>query len=139
MSVRKQNLETIAPILATFSIHQTDGVDDLQDSDIGSAVEVTGDFEVGPATDGSAVMGKLIALTLTDADTGKRNATVQIGGVMSLPISTTYPEVGDRIVGGVGGTVKKAPALTDYDPAGGNLARGVVLAVNGTSSCTMYL
>jgi hypothetical protein len=137
--VRNQNLETIAAIYATFSIHQTSGVDDLADADIGSAVKLTGNFEVGPADDNSALLGKLITLTLTDADTGKRSATVQIGGVMSLPITTSYPAVGDRVVGGTGGTVKKAPALGGSDPAGGNIARGTVLAVNGTSSCTIFL
>lgn len=139
MSVRNQNLETIAAVYATFSIHQTGGVDDITDSDIGKTAMLTGDFEVGPATDGSAVIGKIIALTLTDADVGKRTVTVQIGGVMSLPITTSYPSVGDRVVGGADGTVKKAPALTSDDPAGGNIARGTVLAVEGTSNCTIYM
>jgi len=139
MTVREQNLETLAPLFATFAIHQTGGVDDLADEDIGNAVTLTGDFEVGPCNDNSLVAGKLIALTLSDIDTGKRLATVQIGGVMSLPITTSYPAVGDRVVGGADGTVKKAPALTGYDPAGGNIARGVVLEVKGTSSCTLYL
>ncbi|MBU1317583.1 MAG: hypothetical protein KKG33_05455 [candidate division Zixibacteria bacterium] len=139
MSVRNQNLETIAAVYATFGIHQTGGLDDLADADIGSAVKLTGNFEVGPADDNSTVLGKIVALTLTDADVGKRNATVQIGGVVSLPITTTYPAVGDRVVGGTGGTVKKAPALGGSDPAGGNIARGTVLAVSGTASCTIFL
>ncbi len=139
MSVREQNLETVAPVFATFSIHQTGGEDDLADSDIGSAVTLTGDFEIGPATNGSIVLGKLIALSLSDIDTGRRVATVQIGGVITLPITTTYPMVGDRIVGGASGTVKQAPALASNDPAGGNIARGTVLEVNGTSSCTVYM
>jgi predicted RecA/RadA family phage recombinase len=139
MSVREQNLETVAPVFATFSIHQTGGEDDLADADIGNAVTLTGDFEIGPATNGSIVLGKLIALSLSDIDTGRRAATVQIGGVMTLPITTTYPTVGDRIVGGASGTVKQAPALASNDPAGGNIARGTVLEVNGTSSCTVYM
>ncbi|NIP42221.1 MAG: hypothetical protein GWN61_07805 [candidate division Zixibacteria bacterium] len=139
MSVREQNLETVAPVFATFSIHQTGGVDDLADEDIGSTVSLTGNFEIGPASDESVVLGKLIALSLSDIDTGERVATVQIGGVMTLPITTTYPTIGDRIVGGVSGTVKQAPALTSDDPAGGNIARGTVLEVNGTSSCTVYM
>jgi hypothetical protein len=48
MTIREQNLETIAPVLATFSISQTGGVDDLKDADIGKAVTITGDAEVGP-------------------------------------------------------------------------------------------
>ncbi len=139
MSVRNQNLETIAAVYATFGIHQTGGIDDITDSDIGKAAMLTGDFEVGPTTDGSAVIGKIIALTLTDADVGKRTVTVQIGGVMNLPITTSYPSVGDRVVAGANGTVKKAPALTSDDPAGGNIARGTVLAVEGTSNCTIYM
>ncbi|HER00515.1 MAG TPA: hypothetical protein ENO22_14355 [candidate division Zixibacteria bacterium] len=139
MSVREQNLETVAPVFATFSIHQTAGEDDLADEDIGCAVSLTGDFEVGPASDESVVLGKLTALSLSDIDSGRRMATVQIGGVMTLPITTTYPTVADRIVGGVSGAVKQAPALTSDDPAGGNIARGIVLEVNGTSSCTVYM
>jgi hypothetical protein len=29
--------------------------------------------------------------------------------------------------------------LTGYDPDGGNVARGTVIAVNGTSECTLIL
>ena len=139
MSIREQNLETISPILATFKISQTGGIDDLKDVDIGKAVTLTGDYEVGPCGDGTIVLGKLIALTLTDSDNGERLATVQIGGICTLPTTSTYPVVGDRLVGGAGGTVKQAPVLTGYDPAGGNIARGTVLEVNGTSDCTILL
>jgi hypothetical protein len=139
MGIRDQNLEATGAVFATFSIHQTGGVDDLKDSDIGKAVRVTGNNEVGPATDGLVFLGKLVDLTLTDADNGKRVATVQISGVMTVPITTTYPQVGNRVVGGASGTVKQAPVLTGYDPAGGNIARGTVIAVNGTTDCTLIL
>lgn len=139
MSVREQNLETVSPVFATFAIHQTAGSNDLSDADIGSAVSLSGDFEVGPSTNGSQLLGKLIALTLSDSDGGNRVATVQIGGIMSLPITTTYPQVGNAVVGGASGTVKQAPALGSNDPAGGNIARGTVLEVNGSSSCTIYM
>ena len=139
MGIRDQNLESTGAIFATFSIKQTAGVDDLKDSDIGKAVKITGNNQVGPTTDGSVFLGKLVDLTLTDAEAGKRVATVQISGVMTVPITTTNPQVGDRVVGGAGGTVKQAPALTGYDPAGGNIARGTVIAVNGTSECTLIL
>lgn len=139
MSVRDQNLETIAPVMASFKIHQTAGVDDLKDQQIGQPVMLTGNNEVGPVTAGGQVLGKLISLTLTDADTGKRWAAVQIGGVCKFAISATNPVVGNRIVGGTSGTVKQAPALTGNDPAGGNTARGTVIAVNGTSDCTVFL
>jgi hypothetical protein len=139
MGTREQDLEGIGAVYATFSIHQTSGADDLKDGDVGKAVMLAGDFEIGPTTDGSVVLGKLVDLSLTDADVGKRVATVQIGGVMILPTTSTYPEVGNRIVGGANGTVKKAPALTGYDPAGGNIARGTVISVNGTTECTLIL
>ena len=139
MSIREQNLETIAPVLASFKISQTGSVDDLKDADIGKAVTINGNYTVGPCISGAILAGKLIALTLTDADNGDRVATVQIGGICRLPISTTYPSVGNRVVGGGSGTVRQAPALAAYDPAGGNLARGTVLSVNGTTDCTILL
>lgn len=138
MSVRDLNQEAVAPVLATFEIHQTTGTDDLADADIGNAIALTGDNEVGPADAGDLVLGKLVALTLTDRDNGERLATVQVGGICRLPISTTYPVVGNRVVGGTGGTVKQAPAVAS-DPAGGNVAGGVVLEVNGTTDCVILL
>jgi hypothetical protein len=139
MGIRDQNLEATGAVFASFSVKQTGGVDDLKDADMGKAVTVSGNNQVGPAADGSVLLGKLIDLTLTDADSGKRVATVQVGGVMTVPITTTYPQVGDRVVGGANGTVKQAPALTDYDPAGGNVARGTVIAVSGSAECTLML
>lgn len=139
MTIRAQNLETIHPVYATFAVSRTGSVDDLKDAQIGCAVSLTGNYEVGPALSGTAILGKLTALTLTDADDGERLATVQIGGICSLPVSATVPSVGDRIVGGDGGTVRQAPALASNDPAGGNIARGTVLAVNGTASCTLII
>ena len=139
MTIRDQNLETVAPVMATFRIHQTAGVDDLKDQHLGQPVSLTGNNEIGPIAAGGQLLGKLISLTLTDADNGKRWATVQIGGVCKLAISATYPAVGNRVVGGSSGTVKQAPVLTGYDPAGGNVARGTVIAVNGTSDCTLVL
>jgi hypothetical protein len=139
MTIREQNLETVAPVLATFKISQTGGLDTLKDADVGCAVTLTGNYEIGPCTDGSVLLGKLVALTLTDADDGERLATVQIGGICRLPVSATLPAVGNRVVGAAAGTVKKAPALTGSDPAGGNLARGTVLQLVGTSHCTILL
>lgn len=139
MSIREQNLETVAPVMATFKIAQTAGVDDLKDADIGCAVSLTGNYEVGPCTDGSILLGKLIALTLTDSDNGERLATVQIGGICRLAVSATVPSVGNRVVGAADGAVRQAPALGGSDPAGGNIARGTVLEVNGTTDCTILL
>jgi len=139
MTVRAHNLETIQPVYATFSIHQTDSVDDLKDENIGEPVSLSGNYETGRTSAGSVLLGKLIALTLSDADDGDRLATVQIGGVCTLPVSATVPSVGNRVVGGTAGTIKQAPALTGNDPAGGNIARGTVIAVNGTTDCTLIL
>ncbi|RMG02567.1 MAG: hypothetical protein D6741_03535 [Planctomycetota bacterium] len=139
MSPRVQNLDSLAPVLATFAIHQTGGVDDLKDANLGQAVTLTGNNEIGPVNDGDQVLGKLIALTLTDNDDGERVATVQIGGICRLPVAATIPSVGNRVVGAANGAVKQAPALAANDPAGGNIARGTVLAVNGTTDCVILL
>ena len=139
MTIRAQNLETIHPVFATFAIHQTTGVDDLKDVNLGEPISLTGNYEAGRTSAGSILLGKLVALTLTDADGGKRLATVQIGGICTLAASATTPTVGNRVVGGTAGTVKQAPVLTGYDPAGGNTARATVIAVNGTTDCTMIL
>ena len=139
MGIRDQDLETTGAVYATFSIKQTAGMDDLKDQDLGKAVQITSGNTIGPATDGSMILGKLVDLSLTDADNGKRVATVQVKGIMTLPITTTYPVVGNRVVGGANGTVKQAPALTGYDPAGGNIARGTVIVVSGTTECTLIL
>ncbi len=139
MSVREQNLDSVAPVLATFAVSQTDNVDDLTDDDIGAAVTFSGNNEIGPIGNGDVLAGKLISLTLSDGDDGDRLATVQIGGVCRLAVSATVPSVGDRVVGGGSGTVKQAPVLTGNDPAGGNVARGTVLAVNGSTDCVLLL
>lgn len=139
MTIRDQNLETISPVLATFKVHQTTGTDDFKDINLGQPVMLTGNNEVGPISVGGQLLGKLIALSLTDADNGKRVATVQIGGVCRLAVSATVPAVGNRVIGGTTGTVKQATVLTGYDPAGGNIARGTVLEVNGTTDCVLLL
>ncbi|MFZ1685754.1 MAG: hypothetical protein WAU88_16700 [Candidatus Zixiibacteriota bacterium] len=139
MAIRDQNLDAVAPVLATFKIKQNTGVDELKDAQLGQPVMLTANNEVGLISAGGQLLGKLVALTLTDADNGKRLATVQIGGICRLAISATYPVVGNRVVGGTTGTIKQAPVLGGYDPAGGNVARGTVLEVNGTTDCVILL
>jgi len=139
MTVRDQNLETIGFQTATFKIHQTAGVDDLKDTDIGKAVSLTGNYEINFGTNGGMLLGKLIDLSLTDADNGKRVAAVQIGGICKLAAAATVPVVGNRVVVNGSGAVKQAPVLAGYDPAGGNVARGTVVSVNGTSDVTLIL
>jgi len=133
MAIREQNLETIAPVLVTFKIHQTSNSDDLMDTNIGQPVTLT-----GPIGAGDQLLGKLISLTLNDGDDGQRLASVQVGGICRLLTSSTYPSVGNRLVGGVSNTVKQATTVAS-DPAGGNIARGTVLAVNGTTDCVVLL
>ena len=58
---------------------------------------------------------------------------------MILPIAATYPVIGNRIAGAANGKIKQAPALAANDPAGGNIARGTVLSVNGTTDCALIL
>ena len=139
MTIRAQNLETIHPVFATFKIHQTAGVDDMKDANIGEPVSLTADYEVGRTSSGSILLGKLIALSLSDNDNGQRLATVQIGGICTLATSATTPVVGNRVVGGTAGTVRQAPALAGNDPAGGNVGRATVIAVNGSTDCTLIL
>ncbi len=138
MSVRNHNLETVAPVLAAFKISQTANVDNLKDTNIGEPVVLSGNSEVGPLASDGQLLGKLIALTLTDNDDGERVATVQVGGICRLAIAATYPVVGNKVVGGGSGTIKQAPTVAS-DPAGGNVARGTVLDVNGTTDCIILL
>lgn len=139
MTVRDQNLSTVGFLTATFKIHQTTSVDDLKDADIGKAVSLTGNYEIGFGANGAMLLGKLIDLSLTDADNGKRVATVQIGGICNLVSAATTPVVGNRVVVNGAGAVKQAPVLAAYDPAGGNVARGTVVSVNGSTDVTLIL
>ncbi len=139
MATREHDLESIGGVYATFKIHQTAGIDDLQDDDIGKAVTIVGGYEVGLGSSGDILLGKLIDLSLSDADNGKRVATVQIAGIMTLPAAATVPAVGNRVVVNGSGAVRQAPALTGNDPAGGNVARGTVIKVNGTTDVTLIL
>jgi hypothetical protein len=139
MPIRDHNLDSIGELYATFKVKQTAGVDDLNDSHIGRAVTLTGSNEVGPGVDNAVLIGKLIDLTHEDRDTGRRLATVQIAGVCRLPVGAPFPSVGERVVCAANATVKQAPGLTGNDPAGGNTARGTVLAVNGTTDCIILL
>jgi hypothetical protein len=139
MAIRDHNLDSIGALTATFKIHQTAGNDDLKDSDIGKAVALTGNYEIGFGNTGDPLIGKLIDLSLTDADKGRRVATVQIAGTMTLPTVATIPALGNRVVVNGAGAVRQAPVLSAYDPAGGNVARGTVINVNGTTDVTLIL
>jgi predicted RecA/RadA family phage recombinase len=139
MTVREQNLEIAGAVFATFKVHQTTGSDDLTDAEIDKAVTILGNYEVGLGSNGDVLLGKLVDLSLTDADEGNRVATVQIAGIMTLPAAATVPAVGNGVVVNGSGSIKQAPALGGNDPAGGNVARGTVIDVNGTSEVTLIL
>ena len=139
MTVRDQNLQTTGYLAATFKIHQTTGIDDLKEADIGKSVSLSGNNEISLGANNGSLLGKLIDLSLTDADNGKRVATVQIGGICTLAAAATTPAIGNRVVVNGAGAVKQAPVLTGYDPAGGNLARGTVISVNGSTDVTLIL
>src|SRR5512138_3380557 len=73
MTIRDHNLDSVAPIMATFKIKQTTpGTDDLKDANLGQAVKLTASNEIGPIGPGDQLLGKLIALTLRDGDDGSR-------------------------------------------------------------------
>ncbi|MEE9552949.1 MAG: hypothetical protein V3W18_01530, partial [candidate division Zixibacteria bacterium] len=68
MTVRVQDLQTVGFQTATFKVHQTTGSDDLVDADIGKALTILDDYEVGPGADGDVLIGQLISLSLTAAE-----------------------------------------------------------------------
>lgn len=138
MAIREHNLETTGAVYISFKVHQTAGENDLNDSDVGKAVTLADNYEINLGTDGDLLLGKLIDLSLTDADSS-RVATVQVAGVMTLAAATTVPSLGNQVVVDGNGSAKQAPALAGYDPAGGNIARGTVIDVNGTSEVTLIL
>lgn len=137
MGIRDPSLEATGAMFATFSIGQTpEGIDKLKDADIGKAVRLTGNNQVGPTMDRSVVLGKLVDLTLTDKDNGKRVATIQIAGIVPLPLADgpayAVPQVNEQVVGADRGYVCRPPCLL-------STARGTVISVNGKTECTLIL
>lgn len=144
-------LEGTGIVLVTFTIQADDycerrpGVftpaissDKLKDANIGEPVMLTDSGEVGPIGAGDQLLGKLISLTLKDCDDGDRLATVQVGGICRLAIGNPYPEIGNRVVGCgyISRSVSQAPMAA---ASGGDIARGTVLEVNGTTDCVILL
>ncbi len=121
----------IGALYATFAVHETTpGTYDLDVDDVGKAVALEGNYEVGFGSDGGRVLGRLehVAGGL---------ATVQISGVARFSINSgkTAPTVGDALVLDGAGEVYQAPAVdgASGDPAGGNIARGVALSVDANA------
>ncbi len=133
MTARERNFEAIAPVLATFKIHQTNGKDDLTDDNIGEPVMLTGSLEVGPTAPLSKVLGRLVAIP-TPCDDGPTLATVQIGGICTLPARRPLPGIGDPVIGGGPGCVTAGLPVYDLSPRqhlpyGFANARGIVIEV----------
>ena len=125
----------IGALYATCDVHQTAGNYDLVADDVGKAVSLSGSNEVDLGSDGGVLLGRLETV-------GNGLATVQVSGVVRLEVNTgqTAPAVGDRVVVDGAGKVYQAPALAADDPAGGNVARGTVLAVDDVNhTCDLLL
>lgn len=126
----------IGALYATFSIHKTGSEYDLDESNIGDAVALSGTNEINHGTDGAQLLGRLEHVS-------GELATVQIRGVVRFTLATgkTAPNVGNGVVVNGAGRVYQSPAVPggSGDPAGGNIVRGTTIAVNGTSNCDVLL
>lgn len=125
----------LGALYATFNIDKTGAYYDLDSEDIGDAVALSNQYEVDHGSNGSQVLGRL-----EHVDNGL--ATVQIAGVARFDIDTgkTAPVQRNAVVLNGSGKVYQAPVLTGYDPAGGNVARGIVLSVDSTNhTCDVLL
>lgn len=127
----------IGSLYGTFNIHLTGSDYDLTTGDVGKAVSLSGNNEISNGSDGNQLLGRLehVAGGL---------ATIQIGGIARFDINTskTAPNVGNRVVIDGAGKVYQAPAVAGGvgDPAGGNIARGTVIAVDSTNdTCDVIL
>lgn len=127
----------IGALYATFAISKTADEYDLTADNEGDAVAVTDANECGPGSDGSRLLGRLEHVT-------GGLAVVQIGGVARFAVNgaKTAPGIGDGVVIDGAGKVYQAPevAAAEGDPAGGNVARGLVLWLDSTSAhCDVLL
>ncbi|MFH1743023.1 MAG: hypothetical protein ABIH23_28795 [bacterium] len=127
----------LGALYATFEIDTTASEYDLTSDNIGDAVSLSGNNEVDHGTDGGELLGRL-----EHVDAGL--ATVQIAGVARFNINTgeDAPGLGDGVVVDGAGKVYQAPAIDGAtgDPAGGNIARGTVIAVDSTNhTCDIIL
>ena len=127
----------LGALYATFDIDTTDNKYDLTASNIGDAVSLSGNNEVDHGSDGGELLGRL-----EHVDNGL--ATVQIAGVARFDINTgeDSPQLGNGVVVDGAGKVYQAPAIAGAtgDPAGGNIARGTVIAVDSTNhTCDIIL
>ncbi len=118
----------IGALYGSFNVELSEGEPTLTSDDVGKAVVIADDNTVGLGADGGKLLGRLEAIE-------GELATVQIAGVVRLALAAgeTAPSVGDAVVVDGAGAVYQAPALAGNDPAGGNVARGIALAVDSTA------
>ncbi|MBE7560543.1 hypothetical protein HS125_17005 [bacterium] len=118
----------IGALYGSFNVELSEGEPTLTTSDVGKAVVLSDDNTIGIGSDGDRLLGRLEAIE-------DELATVQVAGVVRLSLAEgkTAPDVGDGVVVDGAGAAYQAPALGGNDPAGGNVARGVTLAVDATA------
>lgn len=115
----------IGALYGTFTIDVTGEDYDLDSDDVGKAVALSGNNEVDFGADGGRLLGRL-----EHVQDGV--ATVQVAGVVRLPVTDTVPSVGDSVVVNGSGSVKKTGVSEE--------GRGVVISVDSENSkCDVLL
>lgn len=131
----------VGALYGTFDIHMTGSDYDLTDGDIGKAVAITGNNEAGFGSDGGILLGRLEHVFAGVA-------TVQIAGVVRLPVAATAPSAGESVVVDGEGAIKQSPGLSldlggtgvsEIFAAGAPGARGIVLAVDSAGGAADVL
>jgi len=127
----------LGALYGTFEIDTTAGEYDLSASNIGDAVALSGNNEVDHGSDGGKLLGRLEHVS---GDL----ATVQVAGIARFDINTTKdaPQPGNGVVVDGAGKVYQAPVIAEGSdvPAGGNVARGTVIAIDSTNhTCDVLL
>lgn len=129
--VRVVDNNGIGALYATFDITKTGEDLDVTIDNVGDAVALGGANAVNHGVDNGKLLGRLEHVS-------GEQATVQISGIARLPRDTgqAAPFVGNAVVVNGAGKVYRAPAIdpANGDPAGGNIARGTVLAVDFTNN-----
>lgn len=119
----------IGALYAPFNIKLVGGEPQLTEADIGKAVSLTSDYEVGLGSAGGKLLGRL-----HEINTDLNRALVQIKGIMRLPLNDqqSIPGLGHAVVIDGNGKVYRAPSL-DSVPAGGEIARGYCMGIDSTA------
>jgi hypothetical protein len=130
------NFPGIAAVYAPFNIKLVGSEPQLTEADIGKAVGITDDYEVGLGSAGGKLLGRL-----QEINTDLNRALVQIAGIMRLSLNNqqSLPGLGHAVVIDGSGKVYRAPSL-DSVPAGGQIARGFCMGMDTTVyTCDLLL